>query len=141
VTTTKTHADKAPSWSHEATFDATPMSASHARTFVSGHLVEHRLLYLVDPVRLVTSELATNAIAHANTPFGVTLAAMEATVVLTVRDGSLCLPARRPSQAMDTAGRGLVIVDTVSLEWGINEDAAGSKAVWASFAIRAARVT
>ena len=131
-------AGHASHWSHEATFDTTPTCASDARTFVSGHLVEHRLLYLVDPVRLVASELATNAMVHANTAFSVTLAAMDETVVLTVRDRSLRFPTRRPTQVMATRGRGLDIVDFVALEWGINDDEAGSKAVWASFAIRAA---
>jgi len=82
--------------------------------------------------------LATNAMVHANTAFSVTLAAMDETVVLTVRDRSLRFPTRRPTQVMATRGRGLDIVDFVALEWGINDDAAGSKAVWASFAIRAA---
>jgi len=132
-------AGKAPYWSHEAMFEATPISASHVRTFVSGHLVEHRLLYLVDPVRLVASELATNAMVHANTAFRVTLAALSETVLLTVRDDSRSVPVRRTARAMDEGGRGLEIVNLVSLEWGISEDAAGSKAVWASFAIRGPR--
>jgi hypothetical protein len=34
---------------------------------------------------------------------------------------------------MHTSGRGLDIVDSLSRDWGINEEAAGSKAVWASF--------
>ena len=123
-------------WSHEATFEATPISASRVRTFVSGHLVEHRLLYLMDPARLVASELATNAMVHASTAFTVTLAALGETVMLTVRDDSDSVPVRRAAHAMDEAGRGLEIVNIVSLKWGINEDAAGSKAVWASFAIR-----
>jgi len=132
-------AGNASYWSHEATFEATPTSASNARTFVTGHLVEHRLLYLVDPVRLVASELATNAMVHASTPFSVTLAAQGETVLLTVRDDSRSVPVRRAAHAMDEAGRGLEIVNIVSLEWGISEDAAGSKAVWASFAIRGPR--
>ena len=131
--------DSALHWSHEATFEATPLSASHVRAFVSQHLVEHRLLYLVDPVRLVASELATNALVHAQTAFTVTLGTLAETVLLTVRDWSGALPARRCAQAMDSAGRGLEIVDIVSLAWGITEDPAGSKAVWASFPIRAAR--
>ena len=131
-------AGKAPHWSHEAAFEATPISASRARTFVSGHLVEHRLQYLIDPVRLVASELATNAMVHANTAFSVTLAALGETVLLTVRDDSRSALVRRVAHAMDESGRGLEIVNVVSLDWGINEDAAGSKAVWASFAIRAA---
>lgn len=124
-------------WSHQATFEVTPISAYHARTFVARHLVDHRLLYLVDPVRLVASELATNALIHAQTAFCVTLAASDETVLLTVRDDSRALPARREVQAMDASGRGLELVDLVSLDWGFDEDGTGSKAVWASFAIRA----
>jgi anti-sigma regulatory factor (Ser/Thr protein kinase) len=123
-------------WSHQATFEASPLSASRARDFVTHHLIDHRLLYLVDPVRLVASELATNALIHAQTAFTVTLEASEQTVLLTVRDNSLALPTRRAAQAMDPAGRGLTIVDIISHDWGINEDRARSKAVWASFALR-----
>jgi anti-sigma regulatory factor (Ser/Thr protein kinase) len=131
--------DSALHWSHEATFDPTPLSASSARAFVSHHLVEHRLLYLVDHVRLVASELATNALVHAQTSFVVSLGTVDETVLLTVRDRSGALPAGRVAQAMDSSGRGLDIVDIVSLAWGITEDLGGSKAVWASFALRAAR--
>jgi anti-sigma regulatory factor (Ser/Thr protein kinase) len=126
-------------WSHQATFDASPICASQARNFVTQHLVDHRLLYLVDPIRLVASELATNALVHAQTAFGVTLAASDQTVLLTVRDDSLAPPARRDAQAMDLSGRGLEIVDIVSLDWGVHQGGAASKAVWASFAIRSPR--
>ena len=132
-------AGNAPYWSHLATFEASPISASRARDFVTQHLIDHRLLYLVDPVRLVASELATNALVHAQTAFSVTLAASDQTVLLTVRDDSLALPTRRVAQVMDLSGRGLEVVNIVSLDWGTNEGCAGSKAVWASFAIRAPR--
>ncbi|MDX6300715.1 MAG: hypothetical protein QOF53_1929, partial [Nocardioidaceae bacterium] len=88
---------------------------------------------------LVASELATNAVVHAQTAFTVTLGTLDETVLLTVRDRSGALPARRCAQAMDASGRGLKIVDIVSLAWGITQDPEGSKAVWASFAIRGAR--
>src|SRR5687768_4713098 len=91
-------------WSHETTLEAVPTSASQARAFVSGHLVDHRLVYLVDPVRLVASELATNALVHAQTAFSVTLTALGETVLLTVRDDSRSVPVRRAPQAMDLAG-------------------------------------
>jgi hypothetical protein len=126
-------------WSHQATFEASPISAFQTRDFVAHHLIDHRLLYLVDPVRLVASELATNALVHAQTAFSVSLEASGQTVLLTVRDDSVALPSRRVAQAMDLSGRGLEIVGIVSLDWGINENAAGSKAVWASFAIREPR--
>lgn len=127
-------------WSHETTLEATAASASQASAFVSGHLVHHRLVHLVDPVRLVASELATNALVHAQTPFSVTLSALGETVLLTVRDGSGALPLRRSAHVMDVGGRGLAIVNIVSLEWGtIQKDGAGCKAVWASFAIKEQR--
>ena len=125
------------SWSHPTAFEATPISASEARAFVSGHLVDHQLLHLVDPVRLVASELATNALVHARSPFSVTLAALGETVLLTVRDDSSSIPIRRAPHVMALAGRGLEIVSVTSLEWGtIQADGAGRKAVWASFAIK-----
>ena len=126
-------------WSHQATFEASPTSAFQARSFVSQHLIDHRLLYLVDPVRLVASELATNSLVHAQTAFSVTLAASAQTVLLTVRDDSPALPVRRAAHTMDLTGRGLEIVDSVSHGWGTNEDGAGSKAVWASFVLRKPR--
>jgi len=129
-------AGNALNWSHQTTFEATPISASKARAFVSGHLVDHRLLHLVDPVRLVAGELATNALLHARTAFSVTLAALGETVLLTVGDDSALVPVRRAALATDQTGRGLEIVNVVSLEWGMTQaDGAGSKTVWASFAI------
>ena len=133
-------ADNGVCWSHQATFEVTPISAYQARTFVAHHLVDHRLLSLVDPVRLVASELATNALVHAHTAFSVTLSATDETVLLNVRDDSCVPPARRDVQALDASGRGLEIVGLVSHDWGFDEDGPGSKAVWASFAIRGPRV-
>jgi hypothetical protein len=132
-------AGTASHWSHQASFDASPISASQARNFVTQHLVDHRLLYLVDPVRLVASELATNALVNAQTAFSVTLASTDQTVLLTVEDDSPALPTRRTAHAMAPSGRGLEIVGVVSLDWGTNQDGAGSEAVWASFALRAPR--
>ena len=124
-----------PHWSQTVTLDATPISAHNARAFVSGQLAAHLLVHLADSMQLVVSELATNALVHAHTPFSVTLVGDDHLVVLTVRDDSTSLPARRTAQATDAGGRGLQLVDTLSTHWGVNTDAAGSKAVWASFAI------
>ena len=63
----------ADDWSHETVLAPEPISAALARDFVYVHLVAHDLFPLVEDVRLVVSELATNAVAHAQTPFRVTL--------------------------------------------------------------------
>jgi anti-sigma regulatory factor (Ser/Thr protein kinase) len=110
---------------------------SLAREFVRQHLLAHGLAHLVDDVRLVTSELATNAMIHARTPFVVTLSGLDGHVRLTVRDGLVSGPSRATPGAMDLNGRGLVLVERLSDDWGVSADGDGSKSVWASFATRA----
>jgi anti-sigma regulatory factor (Ser/Thr protein kinase) len=122
-------------WSHTTRLDATPVSASRSRAFVTHHLLGHGLGHLADGVRLVVSELATNALVHADTAFNVTLSADDHTVLLTVRDESESLPARRAAQVTDASGRGLQLVDVVSTDWGVSTDGSGAKSVWASFAL------
>ena len=119
-------------WSHGTTLEATPISAAGARAFVSRHLVDHRLTYLVDPVRLVVSELATNALVHGQTPFVVTLSREDDTVRVTVSDESAWIVARAPDRALQVGGRGLVIVNVLSRDWGIITQVS-SKTVWATF--------
>jgi hypothetical protein len=102
------------------------------------HLVEHRLLYLVDDIRLVASELAANAVVHARTTFTVSLEGRARSVLLTVRDRSQA-PLQAPDappQALAMTGRGLAIVNAISESWGVTGWEGDSKAVWASFDVR-----
>jgi anti-sigma regulatory factor (Ser/Thr protein kinase) len=121
-------------WCHETTLPADPLSAGRARAFVVHHLVAHRRLSLVDPVRLVASELATNAVTHAQTAFIVTLSELDHVVTLSVEDE---LPSEEPNLGaigvLDEHGRGLMIVDLMSQSWGVSTDHRGAKQVWASF--------
>jgi anti-sigma regulatory factor (Ser/Thr protein kinase) len=120
-------------WSHETTLTAEPISAALAREFVRLHLVAHHLVHLVEDVRLVVSELATNAVAHAQTPFVVTLASANGSIVLAIQDGSPSAPVRSRPDVTDMSGRGLMIVELLSQAWGTSTDAHGFKSVWASF--------
>jgi len=129
--------DETDAWSYTATFTPEPVSVVRARAFVCDRLTEHRLFALIDPVRLVTSELVTNAMRHAQTPITVTLALTDRMVLLTVTDGSLTLPEAIPFDAMSDGGRGLLLVDLLSTQSGVRTDAmAGTKSVWASFTLR-----
>ena len=125
-----------PGWSHETVFAAEPVSASKARDFICQHLVAHDLLYLVEDIRLVASELATNAMLHARTPFIVTLSEMDGVVRLAVRDGSASVPVTHPAAGDGRGGRGMMLVELLSHECGVSDDGSGSKSVWASFATR-----
>lgn len=124
-----------PDWSHQTTLVATPVSAPRARAFVCRHLIEHGVAYLADPVRLVVSELATNAILHAPSSFTVTLSGTGRSVRLAVRNES---PVRTASQVLrtDLSGRGRTLVRLVSSDWGVDSDGPASHTVWASFDLR-----
>ena len=128
-----------PLWSHEIELEATAVSSAESRAFVCQCLVEHRLLYLVDPVRLAAGELATNALVHDQPAFTVKLSQPEETVQLAVRDKTEAVPLHGVDRVMDTHGRGLHIVGLVSSEWGTNCDEDGIKSVWASFPLRQGR--
>jgi|tagenome__1003787_1003787.scaffolds.fasta_scaffold20817291_2 anti-sigma regulatory factor (Ser/Thr protein kinase) len=123
-------------WCHEIVLPAEPVSVLRARRFVCSHLGEHRLWYLIDDVRLVVSELATNAIRHARTPFTLSMERTEEGVVLTVYDDSPSTLVRVHGDLLEGGGRGLWIVGLVSREWGVREASTGGKSVWASFPTR-----
>jgi hypothetical protein len=127
-----------PNWIHGTILQATPISAAGARAFVCQHLVDHRLRHLVDPVRLVASELATNALVHGQTPFVVTLSRDDDTVRLAVSDDSAWAADRDPDHVLRAGGRGLGIVDFLSRDWGVITGV-GSKTAWATFDTRQGR--
>ena len=122
------------SWSHQIELPGDLASASLAREFVRVHLVEHRSPGLVEDVRVVTSELATNAVLHAQTAFTVTPRGDHESVLLTVQDGSPNVaPVVVAGAAMDEGGRGLLIVARLSHRWGTSTGSDGAKSVWARF--------
>lgn len=121
------------SWTHATELAPVPASASAARDFVRLHLREHGLAAHVDDVALVVSELATNAVKHACTPFTVRLRGDGLCLLLTVNDTSREVAFERPPGSTSTGGRGLAIVDRLSHDWGVDHAAAGEKSVWASF--------
>lgn len=120
-------------WSHETSLDAEESSAAQARAFVSQHLLDHDMPHLVDDIEVVVSELATNAMAHAQTPFTVILCGFDDTVVLEVSDASRAEPFLVVARSLDTSGRGVAIVQALSRDWGVLSRASGGKSVWAEF--------
>jgi len=122
-------------WSHETHFAAQATGASLARAFVARHLLANDLADLVDDLQLVVSELTTNAMLHAQTPFTVSLRAFDATLRLEVVDGSNDDPTQVAATHLDTRGRGVTIVEALSRDWGALSRATGGKSVWAEFDI------
>jgi anti-sigma regulatory factor (Ser/Thr protein kinase) len=127
----------AADWSHEIALVAEPQSVGAARDFIGVHLLDHDLSHLIDDIRLVVSELTTNALAHAETAFVVTLSSRGGSTHVQVRDRSTSPVSPRTPGMLDTGGRGLLIVEALSQAWGSTTDELGSKCVWASFAAEA----
>ena len=123
------------SWTHRVELAADPVSVCEARLFVRDRLRDHGLAEIESDVQLVVSELATNALTHAGTPYTVTVHGDDIGVVLTVKDGSPEQPAVLKVEAMATGGRGMLIVDMLSQDWGSVERPGAAKSVWASFAL------
>ena len=119
----------------QVTLGLPPVSASvpEARHFVARALPE---TCLADEVSLLVSELASNAVRHARTPFQVSLACDGSTVRVEVGDGDPALPIRQDPVPEAVTGRGLLIVDALADRWGV-EPAAVGKTVWFELACRA----
>ena len=120
-------------WWHEQVFAGKPPSVALALDFACQHLLAHHQSHLVDDVRLVVSELATNAVVHAQTRFGVCLSRVRGSVLLAILDESEWAPVPSVPDVMDMSGRGLMLVELLSQEWGTRTDDHGFKSVWASF--------
>jgi serine phosphatase RsbU (regulator of sigma subunit)/anti-sigma regulatory factor (Ser/Thr protein kinase) len=83
----------------------------------------------LDTVRLLTSELVTNAIAHGDGLVSLTADYDGARLRIEVRDESAERPAPRDGPLLAEGGRGLHIVDALSDAWGATPSGRG-KSVW-----------
>jgi|GEM_PF-2539641 anti-sigma regulatory factor (Ser/Thr protein kinase) len=116
-----------------------------ARHYARGLLRKWGLKELTDQVELVVSELVTNAVkasgelrecgrtdASGEATIRLWVAAEAAGVLVLVWDASPELPERQEPQANAEIGRGLLLVDTLSADWGsFVPEAWPGKVVWA----------
>ncbi|WP_435614662.1 ATP-binding protein [Streptomyces coelicoflavus] len=99
----------------------------------------HRLLHRYDhDVRLCVTELLTNVIDHvgAGTPATVRVAVLptgRTRVEVTDPDPRALPLLTGPAGVTDESGRGLALLDALTLRWGV-EQGAGHKTVWCELA-------
>lgn len=117
---------------NSARYPQNPASVAEARAFVA-----HALDGARDDVRnravLITSELATNAILHAQSSFTVDVAVTDEMFQVSVTDSGGAVPIPREPGRSDTDGRGLMILRTLADRWGIDTET-GRTTVWFSLA-------
>ncbi|MFK8910173.1 ATP-binding protein [Streptomyces sp. YS-3] len=123
------------------------MTQRHARIAVSGAAdlarTRDRVLALIvdwgvtleaeqhGAIKLVTSELVTNAVTHAAGPVTVALS-LDDRLLLAVYDGSQVLPARLEADYAAESGRGLLLVEAFASRSGWDRVPEGKK-VWAEW--------
>ncbi|MDQ0989572.1 ATP-binding protein [Streptomyces sp. V3I7] len=107
------------------TLPSDPASVSAARTYVVGTLAEWGLASdtdVVDTVRLIVSELATNAVQHTlgqSPTFTVDVALdRDERLRIGVTDSHPRLPKRLPAAVQQDNGRGMVIIRCLTAECG-----------------------
>lgn len=109
-------------------------SARQARAFVSEKVMEWELEQLLDDALLVASELAANAVTHADSPCRIRLSLNPATLRIDVLDTGVGTPEPQPASSTEEHGRGLHLVAALTTAWGLEVLPGEGKLVWAELA-------
>jgi CheY-like chemotaxis protein/anti-sigma regulatory factor (Ser/Thr protein kinase) len=120
-----------PGQQAELSLPQDPSSVRTARRFVRDQLEEWGLDSLLDDALLVTSELAANAIMHAESECLIRVSLTESTLRIDVLDSGAGTPEPQPRSFTEEHGRGLVLVDAVTAAWGLDMVPGDGKVVWA----------
>jgi anti-sigma regulatory factor (Ser/Thr protein kinase) len=84
---------------------------------------------ILESVELMATELATNCVQHARTPFELKITDGRGQIRIEVRDTGPGRPVPRSPTPEERTGRGLRIVEAMSDSWGIDPCSRG-KTVW-----------
>ncbi|MEV5751942.1 ATP-binding protein [Actinoallomurus sp. NPDC052308] len=123
---------------------ALPTAAGQARAYTRSALHSWRLDVLIDTAELLVSELVTNAVTATGAltcpvragrrirepSIYLCLSAFAETLLIEVWDGSDDPPHRRTASDDDENGRGLLLVQALSKNWGYESLHSGGKIVW-----------
>lgn len=85
---------------------------------------------LVDDAQLVVTELVSNGIDHGEGPITLTVSRKAGGMLVEVHDRSSRMPQPRPVDPTSARGRGMQLVQALSVRWGAEQQNDG-KVVWA----------
>jgi anti-sigma regulatory factor (Ser/Thr protein kinase) len=104
---------------------------AQARAALAAYTERLGLHEIHDDLVLVVSEMVTNAVRHAGPPVALEIQTDPDAVLIAVKDGSPNRPRPRDAGQDAEGGRGLMLVDALSVEHGVRPDPPG-KTVWAA---------
>lgn len=114
-----------------------PEALSSARHMIRAAVRAWGAKERADEVELAADELTTNALMHTDGGAIVTIRVLtgpERRLRVDVEDRSSALPRRRDAGEAGVSGRGLMLVDRLADEWGVESRGTG-KCVWCEFVI------
>ena len=85
---------------------------------------------IIETAELLTDELVTNAIVHAQSKSYLFVRALKDTVRVEVSDPDDRLPSIANTDTDALSGRGLIIVKGLASAWGVERATNGGKTVW-----------
>lgn len=118
---------------HSQVFLPVPEAVTAVRRFVAEAIELWDENFLLPDALLVASELATNVVNHARSPFRVTIDRAMGVVCIAVQDVATLHAVRQTVGDDITSGRGMTIVEALSRRWG-SDDLPSGKVVWAELA-------
>jgi len=109
-------------------FRASPAAVAEARAYANEQ-TQGSSSRAADVVELLVSELASNAVAHAGTPFTVSVQFDDQRIRVEVSDTGDGEPCVRPPDPLASNGRGLQLLGALADSWGVDPHEPG-KTVW-----------
>jgi DNA-binding NarL/FixJ family response regulator len=111
--------------------DGSLTSARQARAFAQSALTGWGVSDITDDVLLVVTELVNNAVTHAHSSCELRLSISPVAVRVEVADDGPGTPDPLPPSETRNHGRGLHLVDALTVAWGFEPISSGGKLVWA----------
>jgi anti-sigma regulatory factor (Ser/Thr protein kinase) len=109
--------------------DADLVSPRQAREFVTQTLAGWECTDASAIIDLLVSEIVANAVLHARTTAELSVQLLPTRVRVAVTDLDPAQPKRRPDDPLTSTGRGIALIEKLSLAWGIERTPEG-KRIW-----------
>jgi anti-sigma regulatory factor (Ser/Thr protein kinase) len=108
----------------------TTESVPAARRFVRDLMIGSDTVADLDTASLLVTEIVTNAVLHAIAPMTLRVEVGDEVVRIEVRDGSQLPPRVHAFSPTAATGRGLRLLESLAVRWGVRPEPGGGKVVW-----------